>query len=163
MWGLWPCAHRPGEPATPAHSAGSRSACPTQGSTPSRLPLAGAPRAAGAGAGNCRHASACLGSRGAFGSRAPGGNRMNWKWPAEFRDFALKGNVVDLAIGVIIGAAFGKIVSALVENILMPPIGFLLKGVDFRDLTINIGTAQTPVLIKYGIFLQTVIDFVIIA
>jgi len=88
---------------------------------------------------------------------------MNWKWLSEFRDFALKGNVVDLAIGVIIGAAFGKIVSALVENILMPPIGFLLKGVDFRDLTINIGTAQTPVLIKYGIFLQTVIDFVIIA
>src|SRR5262245_17882606 len=70
---------------------------------PSRLPLAGAP-AAGAGAGNCRHASACLGSSGAFiGSRAPGGNRMNWKWPAEFRDFALKGNVVDLAVGVIIG------------------------------------------------------------
>ena len=88
---------------------------------------------------------------------------MNWKWLSEFRDFALKGNAVDLAIGVIIGAAFGKIVSALVDNILMPPIGFLLKGVDFKDLAVNIGTAQTPVLIRYGIFLQTVIDFAIIA
>ena len=88
---------------------------------------------------------------------------MHWKWLSEFRDFALKGNVVDLAIGVIIGAAFGKIVSALVENILMPPIGFLLKGVDFRDLAVNIGTAEAPVLIKYGVFLQTVIDFLIIA
>src|SRR5262247_2750278 len=57
-------------------------------------------------------------------------DRMNWKWLSEFRDFALKGSVVDLAIGVIIGAAFGKIVSALVENILMPPIGFLLKRRD---------------------------------
>ena len=72
---------------------------------------------------------------------------MHWKWLSEFRDFALKGNVVDLAVGVIIGAAFGKIVSALVENVLMPPIGFLLKGVDFKDLAINMGTAQTPVLI----------------
>ena len=88
---------------------------------------------------------------------------MDWKWLSEFRDFALRGNVVDLAIGVIIGAAFGKIVSALVENVLMPPIGFLLKGVDFKDLAINLGTTQTPVLIKYGIFLQTVIDFAIVA
>jgi large conductance mechanosensitive channel len=88
---------------------------------------------------------------------------MNWKWLSEFRDFALKGNVVDLAVGVIIGAAFGKIVSALVENVLMPPIGFLLKGVDFKDLAVNLGTTQTPVLIKYGVFLQTVIDFAIIA
>jgi large conductance mechanosensitive channel len=90
-------------------------------------------------------------------------HRMHWKWLSEFRDFALKGNVVDLAVGVIIGAAFGKIVSALVENVLMPPIGFLLKGVDFKDLAINLGTAQTPVLIKYGVFLQTLIDFTIIA
>jgi large conductance mechanosensitive channel len=88
---------------------------------------------------------------------------MNWKWLAEFREFALKGNAVDLAVGVIIGAAFGKIVSALVENILMPPIGFLLKGVDIKDLAVNIGTAQAPVLIKYGAFLQALIDFVIIA
>jgi large conductance mechanosensitive channel len=88
---------------------------------------------------------------------------MNWNWLAEFRDFALKGNVVDLAVGVIIGAAFGKIVSALVENVLMPPIGFLLKGADFKDLAINLGTEQTPVLIRYGVFLQTLIDFTIIA
>ena len=88
---------------------------------------------------------------------------MNLKFLSEFRDFALKGNVVDLAVGVIIGAAFGKIVSALVENVLMPPIGFLLGGVDFKDLAINMGTAQSPVLIKYGVFLQTVVDFAIIA
>jgi large conductance mechanosensitive channel len=88
---------------------------------------------------------------------------MTWKWLSEFRDFALKGNVVDLAVGVIIGVAFGKIVSALVENVLMPPIGFLLKGVDFKDLAVNIGTTQTPVLIKYGVFLQTLIDFLIVA
>jgi len=81
----------------------------------------------------------------------------------EFREFVSRGNVIDLAVGVIIGAAFGKIVSALVENVLMPPIGFLLKGVDFKDLAINLGTAQTPVLIKYGVFLQTLIDFTIIA
>jgi len=84
-------------------------------------------------------------------------------WLSDFRDFALKGNVVDLAIGVIIGAAFGRIVSALVENVLMPPIGFILKGVAFKDLSVNIGTSQTPVLIKYGAFLQTLIDFTIIA
>ena len=88
---------------------------------------------------------------------------MTRKWLSEFRDFALKGNVVDLAVGVIIGVAFGKIVSALVENVLMPPIGFLLKGVDFKDLAVNLGTAQNPVLIKYGVFLQTLIDFAIVA
>jgi large conductance mechanosensitive channel len=88
---------------------------------------------------------------------------MNLKLLSEFRDFAFKGNVVDLAVGVIIGAAFGKIVSALVENVLMPPIGFLLGGVDFKDLAINMGTPQSPVLIKYGLFLQTVVDFAIIA
>ena len=88
---------------------------------------------------------------------------MSWNWLSEFRAFALKGNVVDLAVGVIIGAAFGKIVSALVDNVLMPPIGFLLKGVDFKELAINMGTAQDPVLIKYGAFLQSVIDFAIIA
>ncbi|HZQ35254.1 MAG TPA: large-conductance mechanosensitive channel protein MscL [Dehalococcoidia bacterium] len=88
---------------------------------------------------------------------------MNWKWLAEFRDFALRGNVVDLAVGVIIGAAFGKIVSALVDNVLMPPIGFLLSGVDFKDLAINLGSAQSPVLIRYGAFLQSLIDFAIIA
>jgi large conductance mechanosensitive channel len=88
---------------------------------------------------------------------------MNWKWLSEFREFALKGNVVDLAVGVIIGAAFGKIVSALVDNVLMPPIGFLLKGADFKDLAISLGTAENPVLIRYGAFLQALIDFAIIA
>ena len=88
---------------------------------------------------------------------------VNLKLLSEFRDFALKGNVVDLAVGVIIGAAFGKIVSALVENVLMPPIGYLLGGVDFRDLAINLGSAQKPVLIRYGAFIQTVVDFAIIA
>lgn len=81
----------------------------------------------------------------------------------EFKEFALKGNVVDLAVGVIIGSAFGKVVSTLVENILMPPIGFALSGVDFKDLGINLGPAAKPVLIKYGAFIQAMIDFAIIA
>ena len=81
----------------------------------------------------------------------------------EFKEFALKGNVVDLAVGVIIGTAFGKVVSTLVENILMPPIGFLMSGVDFKDLGINLGTVAKPVLVKYGAFIQSIIDFAIIA
>ena len=81
----------------------------------------------------------------------------------EFREFALKGNVIDLAVGVIICAAFWKIVSALVDNVLMPPIGYLLGRVDFKDLAISLGGPEKPVLIKYGMFLQTVVDFVIIA
>ncbi len=81
----------------------------------------------------------------------------------EFKEFALKGNVVDLAVGVIIGAAFGKVVSALVESVLMPPISFLMSGVDVKDWGVNLGTAAKPVLIKYGAFLQSLIDFAIIA
>ena len=83
----------------------------------------------------------------------------------EFKKFALKGNVVDLAIGVIIGAAFGKIVSSLVENVIMPPLGMALSGVNFADLATAIGTAPDgkPVLLKYGAFIQTIIDFAIIA
>ena len=77
----------------------------------------------------------------------------------EFRDFAMKGNVVDLAVGVIIGAAFGKIVSSMVDNILMPFIGILLQGVDFKELSFTLGKAQ----IKYGLFIGAVIDFLIIA
>lgn len=89
---------------------------------------------------------------------------MNYKQLlGEFRDFAMKGNVIDLAVGVIIGASFGKIVSALVENVLMPPIGYILGRVDFKDLAISMGGPEKPVLIKYGMFLQTVVDFVIIA
>jgi large conductance mechanosensitive channel len=77
----------------------------------------------------------------------------------EFRDFAIKGNVVDLAVGVIIGAAFGKIVSSLVEDIVMPGIGVLIGGFDFKTLAVQIGSAK----ITYGKFLQTCVDFLIIA
>jgi large conductance mechanosensitive channel len=81
----------------------------------------------------------------------------------EFQDFALKGNVVELAIGVIIGVAFGKIVSALVDNIFSPIIGYLVGGVSFSELAGSIPTPTKPILIKYGILLQAVFDFVIIA
>lgn len=82
----------------------------------------------------------------------------------EFQEFALKGNVVDLAVGVIVGAAFGKIVDSLVKNVLMPPIGYLIGGVSFNELAINMPTPTgKPVLLKYGEFLQTVVDFLIIA
>jgi large conductance mechanosensitive channel len=77
----------------------------------------------------------------------------------EFRDFAVKGNVVDLAVGVIIGAAFGKIVSSLVGDIVMPVIGALIAGFDYKELYFQVGKAK----IMYGIFLSNVIDFVIIA
>jgi large conductance mechanosensitive channel len=84
---------------------------------------------------------------------------------AEFKEFAMKGNVVDMAVGVIIGAAFGKIVSSLVENVIMPPLGMALSGVNFSDLAsvIGTGTDGKEVLLKYGAFLQTIFDFVIIA
>lgn len=84
----------------------------------------------------------------------------------EFKAFIMRGNVVDLAIGVIIGAAFGKIVSSLVSDVLMPPIGYLLGGVDFSNLavTIKAATADAPaVAIKYGSFINTLIDFLIVA
>ena len=84
---------------------------------------------------------------------------------AEFKEFAMKGNVVDMAVGVIIGAAFGKIVGSLVENVIMPPIGMALAGVNVADWATKIGQAADgkAVLLKYGAFLQTVIDFVIVA
>lgn len=84
----------------------------------------------------------------------------------EFKEFAVKGNVVDMAVGIIIGAAFGKIVSSLVGDVIMPPIGVLLGGVDFSNLalTVKAATGDTPaVVIGYGRFIQTVIDFTIIA
>ncbi len=84
----------------------------------------------------------------------------------EFRDFAVKGNVVDLAVGIIIGAAFGKIVTSIVADVIMPPIGLLIGGVDFSDLVITLKAAEgaTPaVVISIGKFLQTMIDFTIIA
>ncbi|MDX2157083.1 MAG: large-conductance mechanosensitive channel protein MscL [Hyphomicrobiaceae bacterium] len=83
---------------------------------------------------------------------------------SEFREFALKGNVVDLAVGVIVGAAFGKIVDSLVKNVLMPPIGYIIGGVSFNELAVNMPTPTgKPVLLKYGEFIQTIVDFVIIA
>lgn len=84
----------------------------------------------------------------------------------EFRDFAMRGNVVDLAVGVIIGAAFGKIVSSLVANIIMPPLGLLIGGVDFKQFSWVLKPAEgaTPaVVMEYGAFIQTVFDFVIVA
>jgi large conductance mechanosensitive channel len=84
---------------------------------------------------------------------------------SEFKEFAMKGNVVDMAVGVIIGVAFGKIVSSLVENVIMPPLGKVLSGVDFTKWATPIGKAPdgTDILVKYGAFLQTVFDFIIIA
>ena len=83
----------------------------------------------------------------------------------EFKEFAMKGSVVDLAVGVVIGAAFGKIVSSLVENIIMPPLGMAMSGVNFSDLAVVLGTGPDgkAILLKYGAFLQTVLDFLIIA
>lgn len=84
----------------------------------------------------------------------------------EFKTFAMRGSVVDLAVGVIIGAAFGKIVSSLVNDVIMPPIGVLLGGVDFSNLALTIkeGVAGAPaVVMKYGAFINTVIDFLIVA
>ncbi|MBT4850194.1 large-conductance mechanosensitive channel protein MscL [Candidatus Parcubacteria bacterium] len=84
----------------------------------------------------------------------------------EFKKFALKGNVMDMAVGIIIGAAFGKIVSSFVADIIMPPIGILLGGVDFSNLSITLKEASEgveAVTLKYGLFINTIIDFVIIA
>lgn len=84
----------------------------------------------------------------------------------EFKKFALKGNVVDLAVGVIIGGAFGKIVSSLVDNVLMPPLGLLIGGVDFSQLKLILQTAgegRAEVVIGYGLFIQNVVNFIIVA
>ena len=95
---------------------------------------------------------------------------INWgtimSMMSEFKDFAMKGNVVDMAVGIVIGGAFGKIVSSFVADVLMPPIGLLLGNVDFSDLAITLKAASEggeAVLMKYGAFIQTVVDFVIIA
>jgi large conductance mechanosensitive channel len=85
---------------------------------------------------------------------------------SEFKDFAMKGNVVDMAVGVVIGGAFGKIVTSFTNDVLMPPIGILLGGVDFSDLRIPIQDAvgeTAAVSINYGAFLNVILDFVIIA
>jgi len=80
-------------------------------------------------------------------------------WAKEFREFAVKGNVVDLAVGVIIGAAFGKIVASAVEDVVMPVVGTLFGGLNFSALAVQIGAAT----LKYGKFIQTCVDFLIIA
>ncbi len=83
----------------------------------------------------------------------------------EFKEFAMKGNVLDMAVGVVIGGAFGKIVSSLVGDVITPMIGKAVGGVNFKDLAISLGTdpAGAPILVKYGMFLQNIFDFVIIA
>lgn len=85
---------------------------------------------------------------------------------AEFKNFAMRGNVVDMAVGIVIGGAFGKIVSSFVADVLMPPIGILLGGVDFTNLAVTLSVATEgaeAVLLRYGAFVQTVVDFLIIA
>ena len=90
---------------------------------------------------------------------------------SEFKTFAMRGNVIDLAVGVVIGAAFGKIVSSLVDNIIMPPLGVIIGNIDFSDLVIKIGTPVADAkgavtggaIVKYGLFLNTVIQFVIVS
>jgi len=92
----------------------------------------------------------------------------------EFKDFAMRGNVMDMAVGIIIGAAFGKIVTSLVSDVVMPPIGLLMGNVDFSNLFVNLTMGSTfasvaeaeaagAPIIKYGIFINTVLDFVIVA
>jgi large conductance mechanosensitive channel len=92
----------------------------------------------------------------------------------EFKDFAVRGNVMDMAVGIIIGAAFGKIVTSLVSDVVMPPIGLLMGNVDFSNLFVNLSMGSTfasvaeaeaagAPIIKYGIFINTVLDFVIVA
>ncbi|WP_018463750.1 large-conductance mechanosensitive channel protein MscL [Segatella paludivivens] len=92
------------------------------------------------------------------------------KFISEFKVFAVKGNAVDMAIGIIIGAAFGKIVSSIVDDIIMPPIGWLIKGVNFSDLKFKLPSVYIPgmekipsVTINYGHFLQALLNFIIVA
>ena len=85
---------------------------------------------------------------------------------SEFKTFAMRGNVVDMAVGIIIGAAFGKVVSSFVNNIVMPPLGVLIGGVNFNELSIVLKEAEgeaAEVAIGYGLFIQSVVDFIIIA
>lgn len=89
------------------------------------------------------------------------------KFIKEFKELAVKGNAIDMAVGVIIGAAFGKIVSSIVSDIIMPPIGWLIGGMDFTDLKVKLPVnpinPEVSATINYGVFVQTVIEFVIIA
>ena len=92
------------------------------------------------------------------------------KFLNEFKEFAMRGNVLDMAVGVIIGGAFGKIVSSIVDDVIMPPIGWIIGGVNFSDLKITLPTVEVPgveklqaATINYGNFLQTCLDFLIVA
>ncbi len=82
---------------------------------------------------------------------------------SEFKNFAMRGNVVDMAVGIVIGGAFGKIVSSLVSDVIMPPIGMIMGGVDFSELAFVLGEGEGAASINYGMFINTVLDFVIIA
>lgn len=84
----------------------------------------------------------------------------------EFREFAVRGNVVDMAVGIIIGAAFGKIVTSLVSDVITPPLGYIIGGVDFTKLALTLPAmteGAEPVTVRYGAFLQTTFDFIIVA
>lgn len=87
------------------------------------------------------------------------------KLAKEFKEFAMKGNVIDMAVGIIIGTAFGKIVTSLVEDLIMPPIGHIIGGVNFSDLSVHLGTDPMgkEVILKYGNFLQITFQFLIVA
>jgi len=82
---------------------------------------------------------------------------------SEFKEFAMKGNVMDMAVGVIIGGAFGKIVSSLVDDVLMPLVGMLTGNVDFTNLAFQIGEGEEAAVLKYGNFIQNTVDFLIVA
>lgn len=81
----------------------------------------------------------------------------------EFKDFAMRGNVVDMAVGIIIGAAFGKIISSLVSDVIMPPIGMLMGNMSFSELVFALGEGEGAATLNYGIFIDTIINFVIVA
>ena len=81
----------------------------------------------------------------------------------EFKDFAMRGKVVDMAVGIIIGAAFGKIVSSLVSDVIMPPIGMVMGSVSFSDLSLALGSGEGAATLNYGMFIDTVINFLIVA
>lgn len=85
------------------------------------------------------------------------------KFFREFKEFAMKGNVLDMAIGVVVGGAFGKIVSSLVSDIIMPAISLLTGKISLADLSVTLETGDEPIVLAYGMFLQTVLDFLIIA
>src|SRR5262249_12124747 len=84
---------------------------------------------------------------------------------SEFKEFAMRGNVIDLAVGVVIGAAFGRVVSSLVGDVIMPPLGKLIGGINFSQFALALGRGADgqPVLLKYGAFIQTILDFLVVA